>query len=76
MRNDKATDVCVALFRVFLYSAAVSESVLERPRKKHVDIAVWHKAVGIAQTVPFVDSQVLTECDNQSTSTGPSLQLQ
>lgn len=61
MRNDKNTDVCIVVFRVFLYLAAVSESVLERPRKKHVDFAVWHKAVGIAQTVPFVDNQVLTE---------------
>lgn len=61
MANDKATDVCIVVFRVVLYFAAISESVLERARKKHVDIAVWHKAAGIAQTLPFVDSQVLTE---------------
>lgn len=61
MRNDKAADVCIVVFKVFLYFVVVSESVLERPRKKHVDIGVWHKAAGIAQTVPFVGSQVLTE---------------
>lgn len=62
MTHDKAMDVCIVVFRVVLYFAAISESVLERPREKHVDIAVWHKEeVGIAQTVPFVDSQVLTE---------------
>lgn len=60
----KSEDICIVVLSMILCLLLFNGLFLKDRGKEHNMLTVpsgWHKVVGIAQTVPFTESHILTE---------------